>query len=83
MTAMLYTVAHGVIPPLARAVWRPAAGDAVVLVADGDRLADPHGHVDLAQARSAGTGQVGAGLVTPPAACFTAALTALAQAARR
>ena len=23
MTAMLYTVAHGVIPPLARAVWRP------------------------------------------------------------
>ena len=24
MTAMLYTVAHGVIPPLARAVWRPA-----------------------------------------------------------
>jgi 1-acyl-sn-glycerol-3-phosphate acyltransferase len=23
MTAMLYTVAHGVIPPLARAMWRP------------------------------------------------------------
>src|SRR5687768_13855502 len=23
MTAMLYTVAHGVIPPVARAVWRP------------------------------------------------------------
>ena len=23
MSAMLYTVAHGVIPPLARAVWRP------------------------------------------------------------
>ena len=31
--------------------------------------------------RVAGTGQVGAGLVTPPAACFTAALTALAEAA--
>ena len=30
--------------------------------------------------RVAGTGQVGAGLVTPPAACFTAALTALAAA---
>ena len=30
--------------------------------------------------RVAGTGQVGAGLVTPPAACFTAALTALAGA---
>ena len=30
--------------------------------------------------RVAGTGQVGAGLVTPPAACFTAALTALAEA---
>ncbi|MEO7753987.1 MAG: DUF1116 domain-containing protein, partial [Terracoccus sp.] len=31
--------------------------------------------------RVAGTGQVGAGLVTPPAACFTAALAALARAA--
>ena len=31
--------------------------------------------------RVAGTGQVGAGLVTPPAACFTAALSALARAA--
>ena len=30
----------------------------------------------------AGTGQVGAGLVSPPAQCFTAALTALAAAAR-
>ncbi len=29
--------------------------------------------------RVAGTGQVGAGLVTPPAECFTAALTALAE----
>lgn len=29
--------------------------------------------------RTAGTGQVGAGLVTPPTACFTAALDALAQ----
>jgi len=31
--------------------------------------------------RVAGTGQVGAGLVTPPAECFTAALEALAEAA--
>ena len=31
----------------------------------------------------AGTGQVGAGLVTPPAQCFTAALAALAAAAPR
>jgi hypothetical protein len=31
--------------------------------------------------RVAGTGQVGAGLVTPPAECFVAAITALAQAA--
>ncbi|MGH3096246.1 MAG: DUF1116 domain-containing protein [Streptosporangiales bacterium] len=31
--------------------------------------------------RVAGTGQVGAGLVRPPAACFTAALSALAAAA--
>jgi hypothetical protein len=31
--------------------------------------------------RVAGTGQVGAGLVTPPMACFTAALDALAEAA--
>jgi hypothetical protein len=31
--------------------------------------------------RVAGTGQVGAGLVTPPMECFTAALTALAEAA--
>ena len=30
--------------------------------------------------RVAGTGQVGAGLVTPPAECFTAALSALATA---
>ncbi|GAA2021868.1 DUF1116 domain-containing protein [Terrabacter terrae] len=30
--------------------------------------------------RVAGTGQVGAGLVTPPAECFTGALSALAQA---
>jgi hypothetical protein len=28
----------------------------------------------------AGTGQVGAGLVTPPEQCFTAALAALARA---
>ncbi len=33
--------------------------------------------------RVAGTGQVGAGLVTPPMACFTQALEALAEAARR
>jgi hypothetical protein len=32
--------------------------------------------------RVAGTGQVGAGLVNPPVACFTAALEALALAAR-
>jgi hypothetical protein len=32
--------------------------------------------------RVAGTGQVGAGLVTPPAGCFTQALDALAAAAR-
>ena len=32
--------------------------------------------------RVAGTGQVGAGLVTPPMACFTQALDALAAAAR-
>ncbi|HSK28103.1 MAG TPA: DUF1116 domain-containing protein [Jiangellales bacterium] len=32
--------------------------------------------------RVAGTGQVGAGLVTPPAECFTAALAGLAGAAR-
>jgi succinyl-CoA synthetase alpha subunit len=32
--------------------------------------------------RVAGTGQVGAGLVTPPSECFTAALAALAEAAR-
>ncbi|MBW8805122.1 MAG: DUF1116 domain-containing protein [Catenulisporales bacterium] len=32
--------------------------------------------------RVAGTGQVGAGLVTPPAECFTQALTALAELAR-
>ena len=32
--------------------------------------------------RVAGTGQVGAGLVTPPAACFTQALAALAELAR-
>jgi hypothetical protein len=31
----------------------------------------------------AGTGQVGAGLVTPPMECFTAALDALAAAAPR
>jgi hypothetical protein len=31
--------------------------------------------------RIAGTGQVGAGLVTPPMECFTAALAALAEAA--
>jgi hypothetical protein len=31
--------------------------------------------------RVAGTGQVGAGLVTPPMECFTQALTALAEAA--
>ena len=31
--------------------------------------------------RVAGTGQVGAGLVTPPMACFTQALAALADAA--
>ena len=31
--------------------------------------------------REAGTGQVGAGLVTPPAECFTAALAALAEEA--
>ena len=31
--------------------------------------------------RVAGTGQVGAGLVSPPEACFTAALTALAERA--
>ena len=30
--------------------------------------------------RVAGTGQVGAGLVTPPAQCFPAALAALADA---
>jgi len=29
----------------------------------------------------AGTGQVGAGLVTPPAQCFAAALDAVARAA--
>jgi hypothetical protein len=33
--------------------------------------------------RVAGTGQVGAGLVTPPMACFTQALDALAESARR
>ena len=33
--------------------------------------------------RVAGTGQVGAGLVTPPQECFTAALAALAEEARR
>ena len=33
--------------------------------------------------RVAGTGQVGAGLVTPPEQCFTAAITALAEAADR
>jgi hypothetical protein len=33
--------------------------------------------------RVAGTGQVGAGLVTPPAECFTGALAALARAAHR
>ncbi|GAA2163313.1 CoA ligase [Humibacillus xanthopallidus] len=33
--------------------------------------------------RVAGTGQVGAGLVTPPAECFTAALAALARATHR
>ncbi|WP_299443262.1 DUF1116 domain-containing protein [uncultured Phycicoccus sp.] len=33
--------------------------------------------------RVAGTGQVGAGLVTPPEQCFTAAITALAEAAVR
>ena len=33
--------------------------------------------------RVAGTGQVGAGLVTPPMECFTQALDALAEAARR
>ena len=33
--------------------------------------------------RVAGTGQVGAGLVSPPAVCFTAALTALAAAVPR
>jgi hypothetical protein len=33
--------------------------------------------------RMAGTGQVGAGLVTPPMECFTAALDALAAAAPR
>ncbi|MER7073721.1 DUF1116 domain-containing protein [Terrabacter sp. NPDC000476] len=33
--------------------------------------------------RVAGTGQVGAGLVTPPEQCFTQALTALAEAAAR
>jgi len=32
--------------------------------------------------RVAGTGQVGAGLVTPPAECFTQALSALADLAR-
>ena len=32
--------------------------------------------------RVAGTGQVGAGLVTPPMPCFTQALKALAQAPR-
>ncbi len=32
--------------------------------------------------RVAGTGQVGAGLVNPPEACFTAALAALAAATR-
>ena len=32
--------------------------------------------------RVAGTGQVGAGLVTPPMECFVAALEALAQEAR-
>jgi hypothetical protein len=31
--------------------------------------------------RVAGTGQVGAGLVRPPLACFTAALAALAESA--
>jgi hypothetical protein len=33
--------------------------------------------------RVAGTGQVGAGLVTPPAECFTEALAALAARADR
>ena len=33
--------------------------------------------------RVAGTGQVGAGLVTPPMACFTQALDALAAATPR
>ena len=33
--------------------------------------------------RVAGTGQVGAGLVTPPMECFVAALGALADATRR
>jgi hypothetical protein len=33
--------------------------------------------------RVAGTGQVGAGLVTPPVECFTAALSALAGAVPR
>ena len=44
----------GAHDPVGQVTTRPAARHAVVLVRDGDRLADPHGDVDLAQPRAVG-----------------------------
>ena len=44
----------GTHDPVGQVTTGPAARHAVVLVRDGDRLADPHGDVDLAQPRAVG-----------------------------